>query len=199
MSVGYYYQLARKHQHDDCPILSNIGFVIRQAERYARHSGEVEDYIQDGIEGLVMADKKFNKESGNTFLTFAGFYVTERMRRSQARMWDGVAIKYNMYCGRNRPDRFPEVHIDPDSVFNQLCLTPNYDQQIQLAEVENALKVISKSSPRKAEVFAQIIESDGNAAEVARSLGSTPRSIRERLYECRNLIKAKVKYDSDYI
>lgn len=190
--------LAKKHRNDDCHIMSNLGFVIDQAYRYARHYGEVEDYIQDGVEGLLAASKKFDESKGYTFLTFAGFYVTERMRRAQARMWSGVAIKYNMYCGRNRPDKFPEVHLDPDDIFKKLSVEPNFLHEKQLEEVYNALEYIGRDSPKKKASLLACVDT-GMATKAAKELNMSASAVRDRVYECRDKLKKRLEYDAEWI
>ena len=65
-------------------VLSCMHYVVMVARRYARGDVELlQDYIQDGYEGLLRADKKFDETRGIKFLTFAAWYVRAYIQQGQ--------------------------------------------------------------------------------------------------------------------
>ena len=61
----------------------NKGFIRREAIRYAGvdTKREVEDLEQEGAIGLMRATETFDLSSGFSFLTYAGYWIKQSMRR----------------------------------------------------------------------------------------------------------------------
>lgn len=69
----------------DSIIEANVGFVYKQAHYYARKSPTfVDDFISAGYEGLVVGFDKYSVDRGCRFLTYAGFWVNEKILKCMA-------------------------------------------------------------------------------------------------------------------
>ncbi len=89
-------ELFRQHDHPDASpaekqrirdkiITSNTGFVLKTAKYYAHKSPTFyEDFISAGFEGLLLAFDKFDRTKGYRFLSYAGFWVRERVLRTMS-------------------------------------------------------------------------------------------------------------------
>lgn len=77
-------------------------FVYKIALRYAGQA-EIDDLLQEGYLGLYAAATRFDENAGVSFLTYAGFWVRQRMRRyienccSVVRISSGMAEKVRKY------------------------------------------------------------------------------------------------------
>lgn len=58
-------------------VACNIRFVMKQSKKMSLslQESDLEDLIEDGIMGLINAVDKYDPESGNRFLTYAGWWV----------------------------------------------------------------------------------------------------------------------------
>lgn len=83
---------AARSKARDRIIGSNLRYVFKRAKKYAKRNAEqFEDLIAAGNEGLLVGLEKFDPTSGNRFLTYAGWWVMQRMLREMAR-WRLVAL-----------------------------------------------------------------------------------------------------------
>ncbi|MGF7535649.1 RNA polymerase sigma factor RpoD/SigA [Bacillus mexicanus] len=60
-------------------ITHNIRLVVNIAKDYADRGVELEDLIQEGVEGLIIAIEKFEIERGNKFSTYAFQWIRQRV------------------------------------------------------------------------------------------------------------------------
>jgi len=61
-------------------IRANLRFVFKEAKKFSRNDPSIfEELIAAGNEGLIVGMQKFKPESGNRFLTYAGFWVIQRI------------------------------------------------------------------------------------------------------------------------
>lgn len=66
---------------------ANLRFVFKTAKMYSRNDPSCfEDYISAGNEGLLVAFHKYNPSSGNRFLSYAGFWVMQRILHEMSHM-----------------------------------------------------------------------------------------------------------------
>jgi len=73
--------------HDGCRmdyrlwrlVVSNLRFVVWMAQKYPRLGLEIDDLIQEGNLGLVLAAPRFDTARGARFLTYAGYWVKQRI------------------------------------------------------------------------------------------------------------------------
>jgi len=61
-------------------ISANLRFVVHIAKKYCSSHAAFEDLIQAGNEGLVMAADRFDPSRGVRFLTFASWYIENKVR-----------------------------------------------------------------------------------------------------------------------
>lgn len=75
---------------DGCPMdlrlwrlaVCNLRFVVWMAQRYPRLGMEIEDLVQEGNLGLLLAAPRFDVTRGTRFLTYAGYWVQQRILRA---------------------------------------------------------------------------------------------------------------------
>lgn len=59
---------------------ANLRFVFKEAKRYSRNDPSIfSDLISAGNEGLLVGLEKYNPDSGCRFLTYAGWWVKQRI------------------------------------------------------------------------------------------------------------------------
>lgn len=61
-------------------ILSNLRLVVSLAAKFAGYGVEVDDLIQEGNVGLVLAADKFDPELGHRFSTYATYWILRYIR-----------------------------------------------------------------------------------------------------------------------
>lgn len=75
-------QLAR-----DKLIRANLRFVFKTAKKYSRrYPASLEDLISSGNEGLMVAIDKYDIDSGNRLLTYAGWWIMQRILKEMSRL-----------------------------------------------------------------------------------------------------------------
>jgi RNA polymerase primary sigma factor len=71
---------SRKKQIKDRIIRSNLRFVFKEAKRFSKSDPSLfEELISAGNEGLLVGLEKYNPDSGYRFLTYAGWWVKQRI------------------------------------------------------------------------------------------------------------------------
>lgn len=58
-------------------VTSNLRFVVTIAKRFQNRGIELTDLISSGVEGLLKSIDKYNPNKGNTFLTYAGWWIKQ--------------------------------------------------------------------------------------------------------------------------
>ena len=71
-------------------ILRNQRYVYSQAKIYATNEDDIMDYVQEGNIGLIEALSQFDVEKDNKFLTYARWYIKQKMNRYMEEMHDIV-------------------------------------------------------------------------------------------------------------
>lgn len=70
----------RKKQIRDRIIRANLRFVFKEAKRYSKNDPSMfNELISAGNEGLLVGLEKYNPDSGYRFLTYAGWWVKQRI------------------------------------------------------------------------------------------------------------------------
>ena len=62
-------------------IKMNMGLVHWQAKRYQWSGAEYDDLVQEGVEGMLVAAKKFDTSRGAKFSTHATWWIRQRISR----------------------------------------------------------------------------------------------------------------------
>lgn len=75
----------RRSRIRDRIIRANLRFVFRQAKMFSKNDpGLFEELIAAGNDGLLVGMEKFKPSSGNRFLTYAGFWVSQRIYKQMS-------------------------------------------------------------------------------------------------------------------
>jgi RNA polymerase sigma-32 factor len=73
-------------------ILANTRFVYRMAHYYHRNHLDIQDLIQEGQVGLLMAIKKFDPRKKNRLLSYAVFWIRSSIQSYLLKTWSLVRI-----------------------------------------------------------------------------------------------------------
>jgi len=77
----------RRKQIKDKIIQSNLRFVFKTAKAYSKNHPEYfEELICAGNEGLIAGFEKFDPNAGIKFLSYAGWWVTQRILKEMSRV-----------------------------------------------------------------------------------------------------------------
>ena len=92
------FQLAVKYRkYDDIEaahklITSNLRFVVKVAFEYKAYGVKIQDLVQEGNIGLMMAVKKFNPYKGYRFISYAIWWIRAYMQNFIIKTWSLVKI-----------------------------------------------------------------------------------------------------------
>jgi RNA polymerase sigma-32 factor len=92
------FQLAVKYRkYDDIEaahklITSNLRFVVKIAFEYKSYGVKIQDLVQEGNIGLMMAVKKFNPYKGYRFISYAIWWIRAYMQNFIIKTWSLVKI-----------------------------------------------------------------------------------------------------------
>ena len=116
---------SRKSQIRDRVIRSHLRFVFKQAKYFSKNDPYLfEELIAAGNEGLLVGMNKFDPNEGRRFLTYAGFWVNQRILKQMSSLrivslpiWkQQLAAKIQRFCESNEnttlvqlKEEFPEV------------------------------------------------------------------------------------------
>lgn len=76
----------RRKALQDQIIKANLRFVFKKAKGYSKSDPELfQELISAGNEGLLVALQKYDPQSGNRFLTYAGWWVDQRILNHMAK------------------------------------------------------------------------------------------------------------------
>lgn len=79
--------LAQKARAREKLITANLRFVFKTAKKYARrYPASFEDLLSSGNEGLMVGVDKYSLESGNRLLTYAGWWIIQRILKEMSRL-----------------------------------------------------------------------------------------------------------------
>lgn len=116
---------SRRNEIRDRIIRANLRFVFRQAKHFSKNDPSLfEELIAAGNEGLIVGMEKFDPSTGHRFLTYAGFWVHQRILNQMSRLrivslpiWkQQLAAKIQRFCENNEEaelsdlkEAFPDV------------------------------------------------------------------------------------------
>ena len=77
----------QKKRARDKLIQANLRFVFKTAKKYARrYPASFEDLLSSGNEGLMVGVDKYDINSGNRLLTYAGWWIIQRILKEMSRL-----------------------------------------------------------------------------------------------------------------
>jgi RNA polymerase nonessential primary-like sigma factor len=77
----------QKKRARDRLIEANLRFVFKTAKKYARrYPASFEDLLSSGNEGLMVGVDKYSIESGNRLLTYAGWWILQRILKEMSKL-----------------------------------------------------------------------------------------------------------------
>lgn len=121
-------------------VLSCMPYAVKVAKQYAKGNVDLlQDYIQDGYEGLLVADQRFDETRGTTFLTFAAWYVRAYIQQGQRKNAYCVAAT-NLYQNKNlnhQPRPPKAVDLDDHTIMD--TLSTDFELDPDWCDVMNCL------------------------------------------------------------
>lgn len=108
----------RREQIKSRIIRANLRFVFRQAKNFSKNDPSLfEELIAAGNEGLIVGMEKFKPSTGYRFLTYAGFWVTQRILKQMASLrivslpiWkQQLAAKIQRFFDKNEAATFADL------------------------------------------------------------------------------------------
>lgn len=114
----------------DAIILGNMRFVVRIAAEYKHGGLPHADLIQEGADGLCAAIDKFEPERGFTFITYAVWWVRQRIRVALARHSRTVRVPCNKHKGGYREHWGLESR--PEETYHEANIPEHWPQAISL-------------------------------------------------------------------
>ncbi len=144
-------------------IVSNIPFVVFIAKKYAHgDSDKLLDYVQEGSIGLMKAIEKFEPERGNTFATYAVWWIKQFILKSLSQKSRTVRL----------PDYLVDIMVKVQKTKNilmqELDRMPTPEELadeigISVEKVKRALSVVNQTVSLDAEMDFHTSTSDGSA------------------------------------
>ena len=97
-------RLARSISTDehDRRVLHDVRFVLLIANRYVNRGLDLEDLLQEGLIGMMKAWEKFEPERGFTFLTYAAWWIRQRMTRAIDNQANTIRIPVHVQALRRK-------------------------------------------------------------------------------------------------
>lgn len=122
-------------------ILSNIKYVERVAYKYSRYCNEhtgisLDDLIQAGTEGIIVAAKKFDPNHGTKFITYATFWI-------QAKINDFVRRNFNL-VGQINTSSGKNLFFKQSLIKGLFGIRDQMERETARIELANRLKVSVK-------------------------------------------------------
>jgi len=121
-------------------VLSCMPYAVKVAKQYAKGNLDLlQDYIQDGYEGLLVANQRFDEARGTTFLTFAAWYVRAYIQQGQRKNAYCVAAT-NLYQNKNLAYQpMPPKAVDLDDLAIVDALATDFELDPDWHDVINCL------------------------------------------------------------
>ena len=80
--MNQYVKEIDKLKDSDDLITSNLKYVLKEAHKWKGYGTPLEDLVQEGNIGLMIASQKYKPELGYKFLTFATFYIKKYIMKA---------------------------------------------------------------------------------------------------------------------
>jgi RNA polymerase primary sigma factor len=127
-------------------VKDNLSFVIAVARKFQHNGISIEDLINEGNLGMIMASKKYRPDMGAKFISYAVWYIKawiltllndsgKKIKLPANKMTDFLKIK--------EIKKYLEQKLEREPTLEEIAeLLPNYDKHLML-DVIDSQKVIS--------------------------------------------------------
>ena len=123
-------------------IQNHILFVVSVAKKFSSKTVELTDLIQEGILGMKYAATKYDINSGTKFLSYAVWYIVQRIKKYLDSYTSAIYIPVNQKQEVNKINRRMRTE---NKTLNELGLS---NQKIlDFVLVDNAINIESLNSP----------------------------------------------------
>lgn len=188
-------------------ILSNIRLVMMIAKKYTSDPDEYEDFVSEGLIGLMTAAEKYKWRAGCSFSTYAGFWIRSAIKRSMETVRETIRVpstymkKHSDYVRvtRSLEDRSLDEEKNTsfgDNIKDDSVLTPEEDlfRKEEIKRVRSALRLLS---PRERNIICRNTGAGKSGEEESLSnIGKTYGISKERIRQLRNTASYKIR---DYL
>jgi RNA polymerase sigma factor (sigma-70 family) len=121
-------------------IKGNQGLVISIAKRYVNKHIPIEDLIQEGFLGLIVAAERFDIKRGCQFSTYAVYYIRDYVIRAVRKAMKGYdSLFLDISMGKDEDSTLIEYIIDEDEPLPYEVAEQNEQRQF-VAEMVSCLK-----------------------------------------------------------
>lgn len=124
-------------------------YVVSEAKKRTGRGVELEDLIQEGLSGVLRAMETYDPESGNTFLTYADYWIRQRMMRACER--DGSIERYGSRIPGHQYNANGRAMKVIDAMREELGREPTPEELMKRARLQtpqaaaSALELLSRS------------------------------------------------------
>ena len=178
----------------DMLIESNLRFAYSEALRFSEKcTVPLEDLIQQGTLGLYEAAKRYDPEMGYRFITYAVWWIRQRMGEYFAR--DDLI---RQPAGHKKRMRYTYLSLEADGKKNEKSLPSLYnrlnagnaapaDTLLEVAEErEHVGKLLTMLPPKEADVLRKYYGFEGGESWTLATLGEHHKISRERVRQIKN-------------
>lgn len=193
-----------KLKNKDSLILKWQPFLKKMARRYTRKDQEIEDYIQQGNIGLLLAFDKWDPEKGS-FMTFGEYAARDQMRQYSRINQRIVSTPVETFNNVKRIRDLKEAGITQQAIADRLKIKPihvsmalnyefgvhleiltipNYDDNVRENFIYIFERKIKKMSSVKKNIFRLLLKGF-NQSEISRILDVPKTKISDEISEVR--------------
>ena len=187
-------------------VLHNMRLVIHIALSFPTSVLDLEDLVQEGILGLIMAARKFDPSQGTRFSTYAWYWIRQCMFRA-------ISVNRNLIrwpCYRaqdlvpaNRDGQGDELlpgeryvkSFDGSELEIEDSVDCSDDDRLGQIEVAEALRATMESAlyPRQRRILQQRFGFDGSEEKTLEEVGQAEGVTRERIRQIQKVATARLK------
>lgn len=167
---------------------SNQGLVMSVARNYVGYGVPIEDLLQEGNLGLLVAVRRFNVASGHRFSTYAVWWIRQAIARAVAQQARPIRLPEYVQ------NRLRKLHQEnPDWAEGELLTEENIDLPVDVSEIPSVVASIDQPlSNSETQTVGDLIACDDEGACPERAAAHW--HLRELLREAIGVLKVKEQF-----
>lgn len=184
-------------------ILENKGLVYYFANRLCVPEWEYEDFIQEGMMGLIKAANSFDETQGIKFVTYASICIKNEMRmrfRDNNRHKENASLNMDIFCSKNGEKQGEEQLQDiiPDPLAEKLI-----EKSENIEIIEKAVSFILNCFSMRGKIILMLSIGGSNQENIAKFLNisqSYVSRMQKKAYErVRQCISKGKEFEEDFL
>ena len=167
---------------------SNQGLVMSVARNYVGYGVPIEDLLQEGNLGLLVAVRRFNVASGHRFSTYAVWWIRQAIARAVAQQARPIRLPEYVQ------NRLRKLHQDnPEWSEGELLTEENIDLPVDVSEIPSVVASVDQPlSNSETQTVGDLIACDDEGACPERAAAHW--HLRELLREAIGVLKDKEQF-----